>query len=1083
MCLTHTEVIAQSDTKGKEFWVSLFRLSSKDSTARGLQDDAAYLHFAATTNTKITISKPFRRSETPIATLNIEPGITTYEIPGNLLKELVPTDDGVNEGRALKIISTNAISAYLSQYERYGQEATHLSPVESAGYKFTSGIYYENLGIAPPFIRPDPSTIHVVNVKEHTFLSVQLDINDGTFTKQEEILVYLRHPGEVYKLDLRDIYNVEIKTFSDINRWNTDVRDTTGGATIDPSAVNIDPTINYECNPVLVYSGSQNRAPEFCPVTHVRGSVIFDAVEPSPATGKEYVLLPFAGRETQNFVSMITFSEQSARYTIYRSDSIPIVDSVDFFRNTFRKFFDFSEKAVYVKADNPIHITQLSYVQDICEQEATPIGEGYGSPFSYVMPPLEQAFQKADIPIIPHQDIERYYLGLVIRTSAISSFKMSPAPLEPINFEPVVNAPWSYANIRVEEGEIYSIETSGEDMVVTEYGFGLGESFGMVPYRNVKNLGLDFTSEDAQIGITENDVCIDTPVMFNLDYLVDGQENVYTDVEWDFGDNTFASGPIVQKTFTESGNYRIRVTARDSTKDCSDIQEFTKRIEVQEIVAERILGPISLCPNTDGIEYSIEKDDKSYTYEWSVTGGEISGSNTDETVIIDWKEASADTKVEVTLRNAFGCEIGEPLVLEVSLDPLGNLSPEIPFGNVEVCATDKLNQTYWVPPINDALFEWEVIGGTILSGQNENEIEVSWEQPNGSVKYTLFLSADKTSCFGDSPPLEVTIYSELESNLQVFNPSCAGVINGQARVTASGGKPPYTIEWSNGEIDEPFVRLTEGDYWVQITDAMNCVSIDTFNIAAPDPLTFIAEVTDLNCNGAANGVIDILARGGTGNYSYNIFSENGTSVTTDNPRITGLNAGTYSITVNDANACSYSEQVILVEPEPMNVETVLNDPVCSGETADIVLDVSGGVGPYSFSWGGMNNTTSVLRDVPAGDYSVSVRDANGCVVQLTITKAEALARMRMPNAFSPNGDGVNDILLPIYSCVTGFKLTIYNRWGELAFQGDDFEGWNGVNTQGQPSDPGVYSYFLQFTGVSSGNPYSRSLRGSVLLAK
>ena len=205
------DAFAQSDTKGKEFWVSLYSLSSRDSSAFGIQDDAAYIHFAASSKTTIEITRPFRGNDEFITEFEIGSGISTYQIPKFLVSDLVPTSDGVNEGKALKIITTQAVSAYLSQYEKYGQEATHLSPVESAGYKFTSGIYYENLGIAPPFIRPDPSTIHVVNVREHTFLSVQLDINDGSFTKQEEILAYLRHPGEVYKIDLRDVYNIEIK--------------------------------------------------------------------------------------------------------------------------------------------------------------------------------------------------------------------------------------------------------------------------------------------------------------------------------------------------------------------------------------------------------------------------------------------------------------------------------------------------------------------------------------------------------------------------------------------------------------------------------------------------------------------------------------------------------------------------------------------------------------------------------------------------------------------------------------------------------------------------------------------------------
>ena len=88
----------------------------------------------------------------------------------------------------------------------------------------------------------------------------------------------------------------------------------------------------------------------------------------------------------------------------------------------------------------------------------------------------------------------------------------------------------------------------------------------------------------------------------------------------------------------------------------------------------------------------------------------------------------------------------------------------------------------------------------------------------------------------------------------------------------------------------------------------------------------------------------------------------------------------------------------------------------------------------------------------------------------------------MPNAFSPNGDGVNEILAPIYSCITGYKLTIYNRWGEIEFSGESYEGWDGTRGTLQ-AEPGVYSYLLEYSGIANNSEYKRILRGSVVLQR
>ena len=213
------------------------------------------------------------------------------------------------------------------------------------------------------------------------------------------------------------------------------------------------------------------------------------------------------------------------------------------------------------------------------------------------------------------------------------------------------------------------------------------------------------------------------------------------------------------------------------------------------------------------------------------------------------------------------------------------------------------------------------------------------------------------------------------------NVSCNGGSNGSIDVNVTGGIPSYSYSWSNSATTQDLAGLTAGTYVLTVTDALGCISTESFTVTEPAGLFASTTATDVSCNAGSNGTVDLTVTGGTAPYS---FVWNNTATTED---LAGLNAGTYSVTVTDANGCTTTTSADVLEPAILMASATATDVSCNaGSNGTVDLTVTGGTAPYSFVW---NNTatTEDLAGLNAGTYSVTVTDANGCT---TTTSADVL---------------------------------------------------------------------------------------------
>uniref|UniRef100_UPI001A957D60 T9SS type B sorting domain-containing protein n=1 Tax=Desertivirga arenae TaxID=2810309 RepID=UPI001A957D60 len=216
-----------------------------------------------------------------------------------------------------------------------------------------------------------------------------------------------------------------------------------------------------------------------------------------------------------------------------------------------------------------------------------------------------------------------------------------------------------------------------------------------------------------------------------------------------------------------------------------------------------------------------------------------------------------------------------------------------------------------------------------------------------------------------------------------------GASTGAIDITISGGTGPYTFAWSNGATTENLTGLAAGTYTLTVTDKNGITTTASATITEPSALlaAVVTSKTDVTVKGASTGAIDISVSGGTSPYSY--AWSNG--ATTED--LTGLAAGTYSVTVTDKNGITTTASATITEPSALLAAVVTSKTditVKGASTGAINITVSGGTAPYTYSWSN-GATTEDLTGLAVGTYTLTVTDKNGITETATVTINEPSA--------------------------------------------------------------------------------------------
>ena len=419
----------------------------------------------------------------------------------------------------------------------------------------------------------------------------------------------------------------------------------------------------------------------------------------------------------------------------------------------------------------------------------------------------------------------------------------------------------------------------------------------------------------------------------------------------------------------KAGNYMVTVT---DVNGCSR-QVNAEVIEPELLVAEEAKSNnIDCFGNSSGaVSLNVRGGVTPYAYKWN------SGQTTKDV------EGLVAGKYSVVVTDANGCikklskEITQPEKLVRSLKEVTNI---LCYGDAE------------------GAINIDVSGGVL-------PYQYKWS--NGAVSQDIVgIQAGKYSVeISDANGCRETLSTTVAQNgllvpqIAITNINCSGLLEGAVNLTVQGGVEPYSYVWSNGAATKNITGLPAGNYSVLITDAKGCSK--TVDAQVTEPPLFVASLAadnDILCQGKHTGNVNIRISGGVQPYTF--AWNNGAST----QNLSNVKAGSYVLKATDANGCVQTVTTTITEPSAIvqSIRSVTN-VLCNGDN-DGAIDVSvvGGIGPYEYKW---NNgaTTQDLESVPAGKYSLQLRDANGCARTLD-------AEVTQPGALNVTLDNIEHIM-------------------------------------------------------------------------
>lgn len=221
--------------------------------------------------------------------------------------------------------------------------------------------------------------------------------------------------------------------------------------------------------------------------------------------------------------------------------------------------------------------------------------------------------------------------------------------------------------------------------------------------------------------------------------------------------------------------------------------------------------------------------------------------------------------------------------------------------------------------------------------------------------------------------------------------SCPNSCDGAVSVGFTCSDPPCTIAWFDaagndlGQSGTSLTALCPGDYYVSVTNGSGCLTIDTATVIAPPPTTLLISSSPVTCAGGCDGTATVGINGGVAPYAIVWDPPPGGGQGT--PLATGLCAGVYTVTVTDVGGCDTTASVLILEPLPLDVTATVIDIGCSGQCdGNITLAPFGGAAPYTYFWTPVpvnGQGSSAAFGLCAGDWTVTITDANGCSITNT----------------------------------------------------------------------------------------------------
>ena len=296
--------------------------------------------------------------------------------------------------------------------------------------------------------------------------------------------------------------------------------------------------------------------------------------------------------------------------------------------------------------------------------------------------------------------------------------------------------------------------------------------------------------------------------------------------------------------------------------------------------------------------------------------------------------------------------------------------------------------------------------------------------------------------------------------------TCKGQQTGRVAVEVKEGAGPYQYLWEPGGYKDSVVsHLEKGSYRVTVTTANGATASGEVEVGEYE-MTADIHAAQLLCYGD-QGRISISAAGGESPY---LFSVNGGIAYQKSAVFENLQPGNYNLAVKDVFNCVLEvKQFNIPAVERLEVTGIKTGAASCSNVKDGKLEftVTGGTRPYIYEVSGVPpGADSIIVPLESGEYSYRITDQHHCEVSgsTNVSKESRECAVLIPNAFSPNGDGMNDIFrAKVHDAVSDFRMAVYGRWGQLVFESRNPDtGWDGTQ-KGSGMPAGSYLWVVTYT--------------------
>lgn len=692
---------------------------------------------------------------------------------------------------------------------------------------------------------------------------------------------------------------------------------------------------------------------------------------------------------------------------------------------------------VFGTGNNQINISPTSFAVDVCGRI---YAAGWGRLFKYIVPNGTQVFGTDNMQITN----DAYQSTTDGQDFYIMSLSHDASVLEYATFFGELNNSANYGNDHVDGGTSRYDKYSNLYQVVCASCNG-SQNFPITPNawsdsNQASNCNMaaykfqihdDFAVADF---ITPAYICFPDSVHFvNI-----GRGDSFL---WDFGDGTYSSLPSPSHYYNQAGTYEVKLIAYKNY-GCIAADTITKQIILLDSSTDT-LPTLQACTG-DLIQIGIPPYfQDSVSFQWIPSDGLTNPNTSNPYVLVSGNETY---RLVITTPTC-----NDTLVQQIITSPIDNI--------------DLITQNVSCPQQSDGFALVNNVYGELITNFNWSNGQENVDSIGGLIAGDYWVEV--IDSFGCRIEENFTIgtLSELNINISVDSNVCGNSCNGQIHISPQNGVEPYSILWTDSLLyGFDLIDLCDGEYIFTIQDAQGCQIKDTIQIESLYNITTSVTKTDNNCEEGCGATAQIHANGGSLPYSYT-WSNGETNFS-----IEELCCGTYYVDIVDANQCTARDSV---EISYVNVLTDVeiqasHTRVFDGE--EITLSVDYIPNMYCY-WTPTENLSSPLSFTTnatvyeSGFYFVTVTDNYGCEVKDSVFIEVDIVNCNrpniyVPNVFTPNNDGKNDMVFVKGEWIESFEFEIFDRWGETVFFTDKLsEGWDGT-FNGKLCDAAVYFYRL-----------------------